>query len=69
MSLNVEQVIKAIETGVKIFEVIQTLVEEAMDVLSDDDAAEVNTALQELQARNDETFTRVMDKLKAAQGG
>lgn len=69
MSFNAEQIIKAVETGMKLFEVIQALVEAATDVLSEDDAAEVTEALKALQDKNDETYQRVMDKLKAAQGG
>jgi len=55
-----------IQNGTSLVNTITQVVEQASEVLSDDDAAEVRDALAELQAKNNATYDRVMSKLSEA---
>ena len=64
--MNINTIIKVIATGSKLLDTIMDLIDNVKGTLSEEDAAKVDAALAELQRRNDETFTRVSDKLKEA---
>lgn len=64
--MNINTIITVIATGSKLLDTIMDLIDNVKGTLSEEDAAKVDAALAELQRRNDETFTRVSDKLKEA---
>lgn len=63
---DINNILGMINVGATLFDTIVKLVDNVKDTLSEDDAAKLEEALADLQKRNDEAFTRVSDKLKAA---
>jgi flagellin-specific chaperone FliS len=63
--MDVVKLLAIINSGTMLFEGITKLVEQIRDTLSEEDQAKVDSALQNMQTKNDEIFNRIDAKLDA----
>ena len=65
---RIQQLLGILAQLAALSETVAGLVEEGKDALSSTDEAALKGKLAEIRQRNDATYDRVQDKLKAAQG-